>query len=207
LQAVESQKYLYRIIRFEHLIRLFKDKELYLTHPSAWEDPYETKFNHKSFSFLAAQCWCRHAVSDAMWRIYSPNKLGVRIRTERYELKEAMERAWRKQCRYSWKLGDVLYKPQSEIDRRMEDLREEFKKKHDPYKAIAPLLWKRLAFIHEAETRLIVYDSKEQEPVTSMAVPIDPHSLIKSVLVDPRAPNEILSLYEHYLRKDWPAQI
>lgn len=86
----DYDKPVYRIISKERFIELFQKEENILVHPSRWDDPYEnfilkSKVKMKSgevkdFDFhenIYGQCWSRHKASDAMWRIYSPNKNGI----------------------------------------------------------------------------------------------------------------------------------
>lgn len=72
---------LYRIMDFHRIVQIFERRELYFAHPSTWDDPYEKFIKHPQSHALFAQCWTRASSSDAMWRIYSPNGLGVRIST------------------------------------------------------------------------------------------------------------------------------
>lgn len=83
---------LYRIITIERFFELLKTNKNTLVSPSLWEDPFEAfitkakitidgrkiKFNQRTWG----QCWTtRIKETDAMWRIYTPNKNGVKIRT------------------------------------------------------------------------------------------------------------------------------
>jgi hypothetical protein len=135
-----------------------------------------------------------------MWRIYSPNQLGVRIKTTRTLLTNELQKAFPDKDRYYWMLGNVSYISQAEIEKRLTLLVERLRAKHKPTKALAPLLWKRRAFVHEAEIRAVVYDRQAQKPITEVKVPVDAHWLVQSVLIDPRAPPEIVDMYTHYLR-------
>jgi hypothetical protein len=191
---------LYRIIKFERLLQLFERRELYFSHPSRWEDPYETRLCHRAFNSVAAQCWCKHSVSDAMWRIYSPNQLGVRIKTTRAILTNQLRSAISGMGRFSWKVADVSYKPQSEIDKGLASLVRRLKPGDKQTKALVPLFWKRRAFVHEAEVRAVVYDRQARTPISEARIRVDPHALIQSILVDPRAPDEIVEMYKYFLK-------
>lgn len=80
--------YLYRIFKFEHLVDIFKKSELFFARPTTWDDPYERRIDHPAMNEVFAQCWCRRVVSDAMWRIYSQNTFGVRIKVRSTILRE-----------------------------------------------------------------------------------------------------------------------
>ena len=94
---MESRKsvnpYLYRILSFERVVQLFESENLYFSHPSKWEDPYENAVEHAALKSTYAQCWCSKGVSDAMWRIYSPEKIGVRIKIKKNALTSAVKPA------------------------------------------------------------------------------------------------------------------
>ncbi len=192
--------YLYRIVKFEHLLQLFQDRELFFSNPRSWDDPYETRLSHPAFDSAAAECWCKHSVSDAMWRIYSPHQLGVRIKTTRAILTEQLRSAIVGKGRYSHRIADVTYIPQAEINKRLLLLEKKLVLDNEPTRALAPLFWKRRAFLHEAEVRAVVYDKKAKQPISNARIPVDPHRLVGSILIDPRAPDEIVSMYTHYLR-------
>jgi hypothetical protein len=66
--------------------------------------------------------------------------------------------------------------------------------------ALAALFIKRSAFKHEAEYGLIVYD-KNRESHDRLLVPVNPDRLILSVLADPRAPDEMVKVFEFFLAK------
>jgi hypothetical protein len=85
---------IYALNRFEELLASSDDA---LVNPTKWDDPFESFFLEAtevkdnstgeiiSLKNLAAdwygQCWSKKAESDAMWRIYSPDKMGVKVRT------------------------------------------------------------------------------------------------------------------------------
>ncbi len=90
MRSTSSRQFLYRITGYERLVETLRTDDWYFAHPSTWEDPYEVRIHNSLSPLLFAQCWCRRGVSDAMWRIYSPNNLGVRIRTQADRLKPAL---------------------------------------------------------------------------------------------------------------------
>jgi hypothetical protein len=149
--------WLYRIIRFDRLVQMLQTDEWYFAHPSSWEDPYETLIKNSLSNAMFAQCWCRKGVSDAMWRIYSSDKLGVRIRTtkQRLELallKEASARG------LGARISTVKYLNELEYAFRAETIGLNMKKGFTFVRASAQLFLKRLAFEHEFETRVVVFD-------------------------------------------------
>ncbi|EPK9348293.1 TPA: DUF2971 domain-containing protein, partial [Klebsiella pneumoniae] len=85
----------YRIFSYERFIELITTNQLVLVQPSMWDDPYENFFlktevvsDDGEFGSLESlcnswygQCWTENEDTDAMWRIYSPEKRGVRVKT------------------------------------------------------------------------------------------------------------------------------
>src|SRR5688572_1778461 len=82
---------LYRIMRFERVVQIFESRSIFFAHPSTWEDPYETQVKHPLANQVFGQCWCTRGVSDAMWRIYSPDRMGVRISTTTKKLRTLLK--------------------------------------------------------------------------------------------------------------------
>ena len=121
-QELESS--LYRILSFDRLVEIFQNRELFLSHPSNWEDPYETVLDHKHSSSFFAQCWCKHGVSDAMWRIYSPNQLAVRIRTTKERLEQELNAAAMKHS-LRFIVKDVEYLPQMKLKMALQEAAEQ----------------------------------------------------------------------------------
>lgn len=197
--------YLYRIVKFEHAVEVLKGS-LHFSHPSSWEDPYETHIKHEYDHAIFAQCWSRVSVSDAMWRIYSPNMLGVRLRTTREALISAMRSYTQNNAGFKRRLADVVYLSPSKFRKEVSDLEgimqvEDFS---NPSTAADILCVKRRAFNFENEVRAILYnpdaERKEGAKVKPIKVTVDGHSLIDSVMFDPRAPIELCEAMTNYFR-------
>ncbi len=188
---------LYRIVSFDTLLKMFNEKKNTLVLTSKWEDVYENFLLKESFirngkpysldSFqdrVFGQCWSTKQSSDALWRIYSPDKKSVRIKT-------TIGRLWNckpsKSCGGSFLIGKVQYFSQSKIQ---EDLVKVSSFSVDELSKlmISSLFVKRTSFSHESEYRLI-YMCDEDSPDNGQVVKeldIDPHDFIKSVYFDPR---------------------
>lgn len=195
--ATPSSNNLYRILDFHRLVQIFERHELYFARPTAWADPYEHHVNKFSDSVFA-QCWCQIGVSDAMWRIYSPNGLGVRVSTTRSKLAKVLEafQGEHKGCEVVCK--PVTYHSQTHISQRLANLRK-LDAKTDRY-LLEPLFNKRNPFSHEAEWRAAIYcpDGPKEEK-EGLRVPVDPHALFSNILFDPRAPKELVAALQLYL--------
>lgn len=190
---------LYRIINFQHAVQIFEKKELFFSHPSKWDDPYETRLLHKESNKIFAQCWCCNGVSDAMWRIYSPDHLGIRISTSTKKLKVALENGI-KESGKKIIMGNVSYMSQSGLDMKSRKITEELKKDFDVIKSTELLYMKRWPYEHESEYRVVVID---EEPLASggVTISINPHQLIDSILIDPRAPKELSDALVFYFKE------
>lgn len=192
---------LYRIVSFDRAVQLLQSNQLYFAHPSSWDDPYERGLLHQDSQNLFAQCWCRKAVSDAMWRIYSSNGLGVRIGTTHSQLETALSRA-RESDGFTFKIQKVKYLFQEELDFELKRIEKSLKASHSVSRAMSQLFLKRRAFSHESETRVVVYaTSRDGVPRKAYAVTVDAHALINSVWIDPRAPQEYVDAFSTYLKK------
>jgi hypothetical protein len=95
LDNSDLDKSIYRIISIERLIEMFESNALIFPLVKVWDDVYENFFvksklrenNGEIFEIddnleeYYGQCWSLLKDSDALWRIYSPNKQGIRIKT------------------------------------------------------------------------------------------------------------------------------
>ncbi|TMO57121.1 DUF2971 domain-containing protein [Pseudoalteromonas phenolica] len=195
-----NSEFLYRIIRWEHLVDLFHNKRLFFARPSAWDDPYELRIDHPALSEVFAQCWCRRGVSDAMWRIYSPSHYGVRIKVRRSELVNQLNAA-KKIVPFRYRrIGSVKYRRQSVIDMEHKKLVAELESKYDAKKGLDSLMFKRNAFNHEAETRVLIHAPKVSAKELGVSVPVNPHVLVETILADPRMPEAVFKAFEHYVK-------
>jgi len=202
MSNIEIESSLYRILSFDRVVEIFQRGELYFSHPSNWDDPYEIVLKHKYWDSFFAQCWCENGVSDAMWRIYSPNQLGVRIRITKDRLQEQLSAASGKQG-INFIIGEVDYLAQSKLQSKLRRTAERLRVRFNSKLAAESLLMKRDAFSHESEVRVVVYPKhlrRSPIPARGFKVSVDPYYLIRGVLVDPRAPEAYVEAYKHYLR-------
>lgn len=199
---MSGEKYLYRIMNFSHAVQLFEKKELYFAKPSSWDDPYEQRLKHSQDHAVFAQCWGRNPISDAMWRIYSQHGLGVRISTTENSLREAL-RAACKENGYKYRLREVDYRSQKEINETTRKIAEDLKLSFDLSRAIDILYVKREAFSHETEWRVVLFAPNEERDTKNngISIKIEPHKLIKRILLDPRAPEEVIKAFTFYFKE------
>ncbi|WP_407315984.1 DUF2971 domain-containing protein [Pseudomonas sp. nanlin1] len=205
MAKISGNRYLYRIMRFDHAVQVLKG-ELFFSHPSQWEDPYETHVKHSYDHAIFAQCWTTASMSDAMWRIYSPNFLGVRLRTKVGTLTQAMQaytannKGFKRRLEKVRYLAQVDYKKETaQVEALMDD--SEFS---SPSLGADLLCIKRSAFEHESEVRAILFDSNADRDgsgvLKGIVVNFEGVDLIESILFDPRAPDELCNAMRHYIQ-------
>lgn len=199
-------------------ILLEKKMELPLT--SSWEDPYEN-FLHKvripignGFTSLVqfekmnyGQCWTLQKETDAMWRIYSPTKQAVKIKTSLRKLGEASqsEPKYEPFSTRSRVIGMVEYLSKERVHKLISD----FKKNGLPLPsdALGGLFIKRDEFSHEKEVRLIMVKSVKADkwsglPIERKVIPIqiDPDTFIEEITLDPRIASSQVSVYKKIIQ-------
>lgn len=214
LKPEELDRPIYRITTFSRLVEHFRTGKFALVRAEKWDDPFENyiagatyKQGKGTISLALRQvvhgsCWTRKSASDAMWRIYSPDKVSVRVSSTPRLLGEALDLALSQSPRSSWFIGRVTYLRQSEIVSRAATLAEEILKSDSEAAAARSYLYKRNSFSHEDEVRILVLDRHQRARKGVLPLMLDPFRVIKSVLVDSRAPEAIFDVYKAYLKKE-----
>lgn len=201
---------LYRCISLSKFMWMVESCQSCLTKVQEWEDPYEAPaqpiadiFNEENVkiflpdenNLLFGQCWSLLRESDAMWRIYSPNKEGLIIATTVERLANAP--GIRKGI-----LAPVIY---------FRDHSKVFNGFYKSLKYEVPYnlaLIKRAAFKHEKEVRLVVRNCEAdlvnpntRENCKHIYLPCDPQSLITCILIDPRATDWYVETVQSYCKR------
>lgn len=195
----ERDKALFRILPFDALLQMLNEKENTLVRTSMWEDVYENfifkeeiifKGKAHSVESLASrcygQCWTTKMSSDALWRIYSPDKKSVRIKT-------TIGRLWDsilpEKGGGQFSLGKVQYFSQTQIRNDLIDS-SPFKLEDIGNLVVSSFFAKRSSFSHESEYRLIFFSNEGNDDKGKMVKTIkldDPLSFIINIYFDPRA--------------------
>ena len=228
---------IYKYMSFEQFISMVEMKKLHLTRIDCWEDVYEGYFIKELFKerllllefspkqldllktcllrCLYAQSWCsQDGESDAMWRIYSSNNNGVRIKFSQETIQKNIQGIDRREIKVE-PLFKIDYEDKIPVAKKI--------KSTDLLDNITyPLKYKRTAFKHEAEYRFAAYfpaeityvqklvksndakilnkdliqaftDSKER----TISYNIDIESL-EEVLLDPRAADYQEEIFKEY---------
>lgn len=189
---------IYRIFPFHRLQEIFTNKELVFIKPKKWDDPFEnwllkSKFklkNGEEISILSSQdfvgqCWSLTEENDAMWRIYSSKKGGVKIKTTIRKLLITLLTGVQDDLQHeiSKFIGKVKYLTKEEIIK-------EFQNNYKSYLTTnigqaKSHFYKRPEFKHEDEIRILFKTSKNIED-NKFKLKIDPYELIDEIILDPR---------------------
>jgi len=208
----EISKPIYRIISFDRLVRMFQTNKMTFVKPEKWDDPFEnfiakTKIYMES-SFLDVgirknphgTCWTRKSVSDAIWRIYSHDKKAVRIKSTPEIICRNIAKGLQDYPKSKLFIGKVEYLTTNQIKEKAKIFTKGVIS-GDSGKVVAEsLLFKRKSFSHEEEVRVLVIDQDDIGTDGVVSINVNPHEIIQSVLIDSRAPSELVDVYTDYLK-------
>lgn len=197
-----------KYIPLRYLLVLLNEKWLILNKVTTWEDPYENFFlkekfvqeGHKYDSYhvsveniaksLYGMSWSMQEETDSLWRIYSPDKLSIRITTTVETLVETIASEDNKWS--SW-YGEVEYNTVEDIDKWLDNCLHVADLDQFVEKLGESFFIKRKAFEAEKEFRVVVNYYDKKFPISSfVCFRIDPKAFISSYITDPR-----LNSYEH----------
>jgi hypothetical protein len=207
---------IYRVFSRERFIEFFTSKKLTLVKPKLWEDPFENfilnatgktkdglKFRIEFRERYYGQCWTTKRESDAMWRIYSPEKTGIKVKTTIRKLFTALLEHVDDQNNTSCFIGKVEYFSKKKLLELLNDpdkMRQNINDKTGKGQA-STLLLKRIAFSHEKEVR-IIYNSTKDLHSDIYSFNVNPFDLIDQIVFDPRIEYENFKT-DKILLKSW----
>lgn len=208
-QQVQS-KYLYRILSFDYLVEWFETKKLPLLSPTLWEDPFEKALMKSVFpddqqleyqkGRMYGLCFSLDGISDALWRIYSPSQHGVRIKTTADHLAQAMSYSPELVAGKTY-IGQVEYLGTNKLMAHARGIRARLADTGDTSTVAETMLLKRQPFRHEREIRVIHLTGDSGPEQELLYFEADPHTVIKSILLDPRAPDRRVRALTQHLKK------
>ena len=194
----------YRVFPIDRLIELMTIKKNTLVKPSLWDDPFENIVFQQTASLKSGQtvyfsnireryygqCWTLNTEeTDALWRIYSPDKKGVRVKTTFKKLWDSYYNPKYKWAMIAYFIGKIQYETVEELKSFFENP-ENLEMIFDTSGAgsVQTLLVKRKEFEHENEIRLIYAGNTESDDLTKKIYQydIEPNDLIDELLFDPR---------------------
>lgn len=213
MNGIDKKINIYRIFKIERLMEVFESNKLCLVNPLKWDDPFDNflfsckiKMNGELvglegiFDKFYGQCWTTKKESDAMWRIYSTEKTGVKVKTTVERLFDAVYDNENEFADRHYYIGRVNYQEESEIVeffRRINGL--DFVRDITFKCQTSSLFLKRMEFEHEEEVRLIYRDPDKVNSV--VCFDINPHELFDEIVFDPRMDEKSFSEYKSKLER------
>ncbi|WP_430966768.1 DUF2971 domain-containing protein [Spongiimicrobium sp. 2-473A-2-J] len=211
----QKDKNIYRVFSVDRLFEIFNSKQLTLVRPKLWDDPFENVimnstgelesgeiFTIDSRNNFYGQCWTYTNESDAIWRIYAPNKDGVRVRTTpRKLLKSLYERSDEFRDLHCF-IGKVDYYSKKRLNALLSNSKtiSSWLLDSTGVGQAMTLLFKRYAFMHENEVR-ILYNSNGKVKSDLFKYSIDPIDLIEDIVFDPRMDYKKFRTHKSDLKK------
>lgn len=208
IEESDLDRPIYRIFKFCRLEELFQEHKLTLVKPQKWDDPFENFiFNStgelidgKTFTFgfrdqFYGQCWSFNKENDAMWRIYSPDKDGVKVKTTirklflpLYETTDKTFEVDGQSYNISSFIGKVEYKNTKSLKKILTDTKEMNKIVNDQTGKLCAgtFYYKRPAFKHEKEVRIIYCEYDKRKLFDTYKFQINAIDLIDEIILDPR---------------------
>lgn len=208
IKPSEVDGHIYRVMPVRRLLQAFEEQKIVLVPPRKWDDPFENLLlsskvilseTGESGSMpdirdkVYGQCWTLHRETDAMWRIYSADTNGVKVRTKVRRLLSALKSSDQRFSDVTCFIGKVEYLTQSDLVSTLKGL--------DLFNVngsgvAKSLLYKRKEFSHEKEMRLIYTQGEGMVHLFDA----DPVELFDEIVFDPRMDPYLYSAYESAVR-------
>jgi len=212
----ELDKPVYRIMPVNRLLQCLEEKQLVLVPPSKWDDPFENWLLSSKVKFLSTgesggmeeirnkiygQCWTLHRETDAMWRIYSSDTNGAKVKTTPRKLLEALKSNNTQFGDISCFIGKVKYQTQRNLVSSLTGI-DIFNTNGSG--VAESLLYKRKEFRHEKEVRLIYTEGNG----AIYSFDIDPNIMFDEIVFDPRVDKHLFSAYKTaVIAKGFPGKV
>jgi len=207
----ESEQKIFRIMPFERFIELMTCKKLSFVRPVLWDDPFEN-FIMNSHSdcdsiktAIYGQCWSLNIETDFMWRVYAPNKNGIKLHTN---IKKFMNHIFEKNSFLENSLifiGKVEYLPWDKTKEKFNgmSLYDSYFSRGDIKNIIANSLFiKRTEFSAESEVRVVYfYDEYLDNDIKVVDFEIEPNDFIEEVVIDSRISFDKYQILENLIRE------
>ncbi|EHH0850056.1 DUF2971 domain-containing protein [Vibrio vulnificus] len=199
-ENVTDSTKIYRYFSFEAFVNLVEMKKLTFAKVTTWEDPWENILSnyeldiggkvsspqYRPDQFFFGQCWTLKQESDAMWRIYSPNKSGVKVASTVGKLRKLTGVR---------RVGVSMVRYYRDIDELMNMVQQDDSCGYTTR-------YKRVDFSHEEEIRILVHpnDSTGEDfhDNTHVNLDIPITDFLDQVQIDPRAPAWVESMITSY---------
>jgi hypothetical protein len=202
LPASLRDKFIYRIVSVDRVFEQFESRRNVLVKPHKWEDPFENFIlnckvqlpdgRYAAIGFrdeFYGQCWTLQSASDAMWRIYSPARNAVRLRSTVRKLAGSLWTRCGKWAPHEVFIGKVRYLPSRPLEEFAKGILRSEGGDLSVRLFAKTLLVKRPAFKHEREIRLIFRPHDGTDAGNDLfSYGVDLHELVDQIMIDPRMP-------------------
>ena len=202
LDIVDPDAAIYRIFTKRRFLELIRSRKNALVSPRLWGDPFENFFLRSevvgpegekiSIEGIAedwyGQCWTLNEDTDAMWRIYSHEKDGIKVKTTIRKLFNCFYDADDRFASLKFLIGKVEYWTEAQIFDVMSKTSFSDIAYGGQATGFAKLLCiKREAFEHEREVRLLFQDLDPKRSSGNVALfDFDVNAICDEVVLDPR---------------------
>lgn len=211
LTQSDASRPIYRVFSIARFLEVLDTKHNALLRPSKWDDPFENlvlkgiaqtaagqtaKWAFKDDLF--GQCWSFEIESDALWRIYSPQKDGVKVRSTVAKLYNSLHNTAGQYRDISCFIGKVEYRIKRSLRTWLQTVNP-----LDPTGrgSAATLYVKRAAFRYEKEVRLVYFDHSNQPKGDVHLYPIKPNQVFEECVLDPRMDERVADAYKAAIKK------
>jgi hypothetical protein len=211
LGIADADTPIYRIFSAQRFMNLVGSRQNGLVNPVKWDDPFENFFlratvttpagERGSMETLASawygQCWTYNADTDAMWRIYSHDKDGIKVRTTVEKLFASFYDSSDHFASLKYFCGKVDYLTEAAITQFTGNITFQDVALGGRADKFARLLCKREAFNHENEVRLLFQDLDPRRGVNGVTqFNFDVHMVCDEVVLDPRLTDQAAAALE-----------
>jgi hypothetical protein len=216
ISEADLDRPIYRIIPTKYLYPIFARRENTLVSPKSWGDPFEnfmlrfpfllTTGEEATIAFrdeYFGQCWSFKGQSEALWRLYSPEKGTVRIRSTPRKLFTGLCKHMGDWAHVSAYIGRVRYLNKRKLIKYAHTMFVDI----DIPRSIdfaKTFLFKRSAFSHEKEVRLLYFGREYpgHAKVTSrlFTYNVEPTDVVDDIRLDPRLTEDEASALEREIR-------
>lgn len=212
---------IYRVFSFGRLKEIFESKQITLVKPKLWDDPFENfilnstgvlpdgrEFQIGFRDSFYGQCWSLTKESDAMWRIYSPDKNGIKVKTTIRKLFAPLFQVGGSHQKFNGNVynlssfvGRVKYQGTKKLIEMLNDKERMSNKIFDQsgWGQASSFYFKRWAFRHENEVR-IMFNKHDGHENDLFKYDVDPIKLIDEIVFDPRMKTEEYELRKQEIR-------
>lgn len=230
MNGLDGKLYIYKYFPLKHLLSLLERKKLRVDRVSKWEDPYENFFLKEEFYAYAeyykkdilvsteeiidrtyGQSWTLKEESDAMWRIYSNIKNGIKDSAVR--IKVRVDNLFNvvytdDGCMATTSIGQVQYVNAEKFEEIRSRMSEDASGASNFSEIVNKCLFtKREPFAHEEEVRIIISKSTEKPSDEYIEYNIHDLTIFEEFILDPRLEEkEVCSVIEQIKQYDIPGE-